>query len=66
MRSKRVDQGWIVAVLALWAAPVWAQDTKKDEDPSSQKPITKVIRGRAVDPAGCPVVGITLGTHWIR
>jgi thiol-disulfide isomerase/thioredoxin len=53
-------------VLAAWAAPVWAQDKTTGEDPRSQKPVTKVIRGQVVDEAGKPVAGITLSTHWIR
>jgi thiol-disulfide isomerase/thioredoxin len=53
-------------VLAAWAAPLWAQDQKKEEDPASQKPVTKVIRGKVVDEAGKPVAGITLSTHWYK
>lgn len=51
-------------VLAAWAAPLWAQD-RKEVDPASIKPITKVIRGQVVNEAGRPVAGITLSTHWI-
>jgi thiol-disulfide isomerase/thioredoxin len=64
MRRQLRRQRWIVMVLAAWAAPLWAQD-KKEEDPASIKPVTKMIRGEVVDEAGRPIVGITLSTHWI-
>ena len=64
MRRHLRRQPWIVMVLTVWAAPVWAQDAKVD--PASQKPVTKVIRGQVVDEAGRPVAGITLSTHWVR
>ncbi len=65
MRRLLRRQRWIVMVLAAWAAPLWAQD-RKEVDPASIKPVTKVIRGQVVDEAGRPVAGITLSTHWIR
>src|SRR5690349_11120907 len=66
MRAKSGHRRWIAMVLAAWAAPLWAQDKTTGEDPRSQKPVTKAIRGQVVDEAGKPVVGITLATHWIR
>jgi thiol-disulfide isomerase/thioredoxin len=66
MRATLRRQRWIPIVLAAWAAPLWAQDKKKEEDPASQKPVTKVIRGKVVDEADRPVAGITLSTHWFK
>jgi thiol-disulfide isomerase/thioredoxin len=54
----------IVVILAAWAAPLWAQDQK--EDPASQKPVTRVIRGQVVDEAGKPISGITVSRNWVR
>ena len=65
MRAERRLGGWIVVVLAAWVAPAWAQD-KKEEDPASQGPVTKVIRGRVVDEAGKPLAGVGLATYWFR
>ncbi len=65
MRAKRRDHRWIVVILAAWAAPLWAQD-QKEEDPASQKPVTRVIRGRVVDEAGKPMAGITVSRNWVR
>ncbi len=57
----------LIIVLTACASLCSAQDAKKkEEDPASQKPVTKLIRGRVLDEAGKPVVGITLSTHWIR
>ncbi len=62
MRRHLRRQTWIVLVLAAWTAPASAQDAKKkEEDPASQKPVTKVIHGRVVDEAGRPVAGIAAG-----
>ncbi len=67
MRDVLRGSGLIVMVLASCLAPLRAQDTKKkEEDPASQKPVVKLIRGRVVDEAGKPVAGITLSTHWVR
>jgi hypothetical protein len=66
MRSRARNHRWIIVVLAAWATPLWAQDKKEEEDPASQAPVAKVIRGRVVDEAAQPLAGITLSTHWYR
>jgi len=63
MRRNLRRQRWVLMVVAAWAAPARAQDTKVD--PASIPPVARVIRGKVVDEAGKPVAGITLSTHWI-
>ena len=66
MGRRRRREGWVVLWLAAWSATAWAQDKKAEEDPASQKPVAKVIRGRVIDEAGKPLAGITLSTSWYK
>ncbi len=66
VREAMRHPGWIAILLVVCVSPLQAQEQKKAEDPASQKPVTRRIRGRVVDQAGKPVAGITVAPTWLR